>query len=241
MSNLEIQWLGQAGLVYYLPKGMTVCVDPFLSYAASGGKTRERLLPIIVPPSQLQADIVITTHDHTDHFDEHTLRPMAENPARVFVGPSSCREHWIEMGMEGRRFMRLDRGESLQIAGVTLTALPAEHNSRDKHDAIGVLLQADGIRIYQVGDSEYTEEIVSATREMRPDLMAVPFNGRLGNMNAAQAALLTQSIKPSAVLPMHYNMFRTNDADPQDFVTACRELGLASRIVIPIAGNRFQL
>ncbi|MBI5304726.1 MAG: MBL fold metallo-hydrolase [Chloroflexi bacterium] len=240
MSNLEIQWLGQAGFIYRFPQGIVVCIDPYLSYATSSGKTRERLMPVVVPPSQVCADIVVTTHDHTDHFDEHTLRPMAEQSETIFVGPSSCREHWRAMEMPAWRFVRLDRGESLDIAGIKLTALYAEHDSRDKRDAIGVLLEADGLRIYQVGDSEYAEPLLQAARDLRPDLLVVPFNGRFGNMNAREAALFTQAVQPRAVIPMHYGMFRNNNAHPQDFVDACRELRLATRVIIVKAGIRFQ-
>jgi len=241
MSNLEIEWLGQAGFIYRFSNGMSVCVDPYLSYATSTGKTRERLLPVPVPASQVNADIVVTTHDHTDHFDEHTLRPMAEPPETIFVGPSSCREHWIGMEMPAWRFLRLDRGESLEIAGVKLTALYAEHDSGSKRDAIGVVLEAEGFKIYQVGDSEYTQPVLDAARDIRPDLMAVPINGRAGNMDHRQATLLTQAVQPRAVIPMHYGVFRHNNADPQDFVDACHELGIQARIIIVKAGGCFQL
>ena len=241
MSNLEIEWLGQAGFIYRFPSGMSVCVDPYLSYATSTGKTRERLLPIPVPASQVNADIVVTTHDHTDHFDEHTLRPMAERPQTLFVGPSSCRAHWIEMEMPAWRFLRLDRGESLEVAGVRLTALYAEHDSGSKRDAIGVVLECGGSRVYQTGDSEYTQPVLDAVRDLRPDLMAVPINGRAGNMDHRQAALLAQAVQPAAVMPMHYGVFRHNNADPQDFVNACRELGIKARIIVAKAGRCFAL
>mgnify|MGYP001056869091 CR=1 FL=1 len=241
MPNLAITWLGQAVFIYRFPQGLLVCVDPYLSYAASGGKTRERLLPILIPPSQINADIVITTHDHTDHFDEHTLRPLAERSETIFVGPSSCREHWLGMAMPGERFLRLDRGESLEVAGAKLTAVRAEHTSGNREDAIGVIIEADGYRAYQVGDSEYSEALVESVRGLQPDLLAVPINGRLGNMDARQAALLTQAVQPRAVIPMHYSMFRHNNADPQEFVDACRGMGIGARIVVMKPGKPVEL
>ena len=96
-SALGVIWLGQSTFIYQFPTGLVVCVDPYLSYATSSGGTRERLTPILTPPSMLRADVVVTTHDHTDHFDEHSLRPIAERPDTVFVGPSSCCEHWQAM------------------------------------------------------------------------------------------------------------------------------------------------
>lgn len=241
MAHLGIEWLGQSCYLYRFPSGFVVCLDPYLSYATGSGKTRERLTPIVVPASQLEADVVITTHDHVDHFDEHSLRPIAERAGTIFVGPASCREHWLAMELPAERFLRLDQGESLNVAGVGLTATPAEHSSGQARDAIGVVMEAGGFRVYQVGDSEYTEAVLEGVRDVRPDLMTVPINGRGGNMDHAQAALLTRAVGPRVVIPMHYGMFRNNTADPQDFVDACRAAGVEARVVVMKAGRRFEL
>lgn len=239
--SLGVDWLGQASFLYTFPSGVVVSVDPYLSYAASGGRTRERLLPILVPASQLHPDVVITTHDHTDHFDEHTLRPIAEHSTTLFVGPTSCREHWLAMDLPPERFLKLDQGEVLEVAGVRLRATYADHTSGQRHDAIGVVIELDGFQVYQVGDSEYNETLASAVQGLRPDVMTVPINGRLGNMDHRQAAQLTRVVAPRVVIPMHYYMFRNNNADPQDFVDACRELGVTARVLVMQAGRRVML
>ncbi len=238
---LGITWLGQSGYLYDFPGGLTVCIDPYLSHAKSGGQTRPRLTPIVIPATAIAADLVLTTHDHIDHFDEISLRPLAERPAAVFAGPTSCRAHWLAMGLPGERFLRLDQGNSLTVAGLRLTATYAEHSSGPNRDAIGVLLETDGIRIYQTGDSEHTERLADEARGLQPDLLTVPINGRGGNMTAAQAAALTKLVAPRVVIPMHYGMFADNTADPEDFVVACREADVTAQIMIAVAGVRFAL
>lgn len=241
MTPLSVTWLGQAGFIYSFPSGATVCVDPYLSHAAGKGKSRARLTPIPLPAWQLRADIVVITHDHTDHFDEMTLRPLAEVPNMVFLGPSSCREHWLAMDLPGERFLRLDQGESLEVAGVSLRALYAEHDSGGRRDAIGVVIEAGGFKVYQTGDSEYTELLVENGRGMKPDLLTVPINGRLGNMNHEQAAQFTEVVAPRAVIPMHYGMFSDNTADPQDFIDACKRANVGARVVLMKTGRPFGL
>ena len=240
-SALGIIWLGQSTFIYQFPTGLVVCVDPYLSYATSSGGTRERLTPILTPPSMLRADVVVTTHDHADHFDEHSLRPIAERPETIFVGPSSCREHWQAMKLPPERFLRLDRGESQDVAGATFTALHAEHDSGQKRDAIGMLISAGEFSVYQVGDSEYVPKLVDQAKGLKPDLLAVPINGRKGNMNHREAAMLTQLVEPRVAIPMHYAMFRNNTADPQDFVDACRDVGVGANVVIMEPGIPFEL
>lgn len=241
MTVLSVTWLGQAGFIYGFPGGATVCVDPYLSHAAGKGKSRERLTPVPLPAWQVRADIVVVTHDHTDHFDEITLRPLAEVPGTVFLGPSSCREHWLAMGLPGERFLRLDQGESLEVAGVGLRALYAEHDSGGRRDAIGVVIEADGFKVYQTGDSEYTERLVETGKGLKPDLLTVPINGRLGNMDHEQAARFTEAVAPRAAIPMHYGMFKDNTADPQDFIDACKGVGVGARVVLMKTGRPFGL
>ena len=241
MTSLGVEWLGQSGFLLHFSHGATVCIDPYLSHAMAGGKTRERLLPIPLAPWQLGADVVITTHDHIDHFDEITLRPLAEIPDMIFAGPSSCRNHWLAMGLPAERFLRLDRGDALEVAGVRLAARHAQHRSGALEDAIGVVLEAGGFRVYHVGDSEYVPALVAGAGELRPDLLLVPINGRGGNMDYTQAAQLTDVVQPRAVIPMHYGMFASNAAYPQDFVDACRASGVEARIAIMKVGVRFDL
>ena len=237
---LEIEWLGQAGFVYRLPTDLSICVDPYLSYSKKVG-TRDRLIPIPVAPWDVGADLVVTTHDHSDHFDEASLRPMAEDPSTLFLGPSSCKEHWLKMNLPEERFLRLDQGESLDLMGVKFTALYAEHSSGDQRDATGLVIEGEGLLVYHVGDSEFTERLVENSKGLKPDVLTVPINGRLGNMNYREAAQLTQTVEPRVVIPMHYGMFKENSANPQDFVDACRELDLKSKVVLMQVGKHFRL
>lgn len=241
MSNLGIDWLGQSGFLYHFPSGRVMCIDPYLSHAVRRGRTKERLMPIPIPASELIADVVVTTHEHSDHFDEVSLRPLSERPSVVFAGPTSCRERWLAMELPGERFLRLDQGESCNIAGMQLTATYAEHGSADRDDAIGCIIECDGFQIYHVGDSEMSERLADKVRDLMPDLLTVPINGRLGNMNAQEAALLTEAVKPRVVIPMHYGMFRDNTADPQDFIDAYRSRCQNSQIVLMQIGRRFAL
>jgi L-ascorbate 6-phosphate lactonase len=241
VPSLEIVWLGQAGFLYTFPNSVVVCTDPYLSHAATREKSRERMIPIPVPAWKVDADIVILTHDHSDHFDELTIRPMAESSQATFVGPSSCLEHWRAMRLAEERFLRLDQGEVLSVAGVSLRALYANHDSGAARDSIGIVLEADSFVVYQVGDSEFDQRLAEQARGLKPDLMCVPINGRLGNMTFDEAARLTGIVEPSTVIPMHYGMFATNTENPQAFVDACREQSISARVEIMKPLRRLEL
>lgn len=239
--TVQIDWLGQSGYRFHYPTGLTVCIDPYLSHAMKAGGTRPRLLPIPLAPWEVNADLVITTHDHGDHFDEVTLRPMVEQPGTLFLGPTSCRSHWQTMGLALERFIRLDQGESQEIGGLHVRATYARHRSGDLEDAIGVILTGAGTRIYHVGDSEYTPELIAEVAGLQPDLLLVPINGRAGNMNAEQAAWLVAKAQPRLAVPMHYGVIPNNTADPQEFLDACRALGVAARTILLTVGTPYHL
>lgn len=238
---LTIEWLGQSGFIYQFPCGATICVDPYLSYADPSGGTRERLVPPPRCPSELKANVVILTHDHTDHFDEHTLRFLVDVSNTLFVGPSSCRNHWLTMDLPTERFLQLDRGQILDIAGVRLKAIHAEHSSGDMRDAIGVVVENGAFTIYQVGDSEYVPSVVEAAEKLHIDVMTVPINGRKGNMDAKEAAMLAGKVRPRLVVPMHYGMFRTNTANPRRFVDFCHEYSVSAQVIVASVGERYKL
>jgi L-ascorbate metabolism protein UlaG (beta-lactamase superfamily) len=51
------------------------------------------------------------------------------------------------------------------------------------------------------------------------DVMFICINGKLGNMNADDAARLTGIIAPRVAIPTHYGMFESNTEDPCKFTS----------------------
>ena len=49
-------------------------------------------------------------------------------------------------------------------------------------------------------------------------------NGRFGNMDAHEAALLTRLAAPRVVIPSHFWMFVEQDGEPGVFLEQCKEL-----------------
>ena len=49
--------------------------------------------------------------------------------------------------------------------------------------------------------------------------MFVCINGKLGNMNADEAAKLTKIINPLVGVPTHYGMFASNTEDPEKYTS----------------------
>ena len=89
-------WLGQSGFLV-VQKGEATVLDPYLSDSlthkyAKTDKPHVRVTERVVAPEALaeigRVRIITSTHNHTDHLDAETLRPLLEkNPGARLVIP----------------------------------------------------------------------------------------------------------------------------------------------------------
>lgn len=199
-----------------------MCVDPYLSNTVEAAEGMKRLIPIPVEPEQLEADYMIFTHDHLDHFDEVSVRRLAKKPI-TFMGPGSCMERLKQCGI--RRGIQLERGEHVRIAGqIRVRAVYACHTD----DSIGLVFQKQGEPeggLYLTGDTEYVDKLTEVKR-LKPELLITCINGKLGNMGYESAAHLARELGVSTAIPCHYGMFADNTEDPKKFEDALEGSGI---------------
>src|SRR5262245_29439241 len=78
---LHCWWLGQSGFLI-LWQGRHLLLDPYLSDSltlkyANSDKPHVRMTERVIAPEQLGfVDVVTSSHNHTDHLDGDTLRPL---------------------------------------------------------------------------------------------------------------------------------------------------------------------
>src|SRR5688500_18709438 len=92
-SAFDIWWLGQSGFLVQW-NGSCLLFDPYLSdsltkkYAATN-KPHVRMSERVIDPRLLDCiDIVTSSHNHTDHLDGETLKPLLDvNPQILFIIP----------------------------------------------------------------------------------------------------------------------------------------------------------
>ncbi len=209
-------WLGQAGFLFCAQNGACAMVDPYLSNALreSEGEAYTREVP--ADPRFLRApDILVLTHCHADHMDPATLgalfapgqkRMTVLAPAGVFP---FLREHWPGAA----EYILFTPGTEVTLLGMRFIAQYAAHS--DPH-AIGLVLEADGRRVYHTGDTLYHRRVLQ-NAPAGLDLLILPINGRGNNMNAEDAARMARQLAPKAVLPMHWDMFSAFGCDPGPF------------------------
>ena len=125
-GTASLWWHGQGSFVWQGAHTGTIIIDPFLSMSCGA-----RLTPIPIEPSELAVDVILLTHDHSDHTDPDTLVPLcAANPDAAIYAPGESVAHLAKIGITGDRVHTFGRGDSVEIPGATLHAVFAEHTDR---------------------------------------------------------------------------------------------------------------
>lgn len=208
--SLKITWIGQGGYILDLGE-KRLCIDPYLSNSMARDGKNERLVPIFVEPEDLQVDMIICTHDHIDHLDEATIS-HTDMEDILYAGPDSCLNHYREIGIPEGNIVPLNREETYNLGEAKVHGVFAKHTE----DSIGVIVEYRDEIIYIVGDSLYDEKLLEV-KGLRPNILIVCINGRLGNMNFEEAAKLAIGLEVDTAIPSHYGMIVENTEDPNKF------------------------
>ena len=147
-----------------------------------------------------QADLILVTHEHFDHFDRDTIATLRKDGTEIVANPVV--QKMLGFGTA------LANGESRVLAkGIKLDAVPA-YNTTPGHTQFhpkgrdnGYVLTIDGLRIYIAGDTEDIPEM-SALKDI--DVAFLPCNQPY-TMTPEQVAKAARTIKPKVLFPYHYS------------------------------------
>lgn len=223
-GSLRLWWLGQAGFAFKTPGGTVVLVDPYLSDAVERLHGFKRLSLAPMSPEEVRADLVLLTHEHTDHLDPDAVPVIARNnPECRFAGPSGCLPGLDEAGVTGARVVVIEPGRADYLGDVTVHAAPADHGDLSP-TAVSLLIEAAGVRVLLTGDTSFRPGLIQPLALLRPHVVIPCINGVFGNMNHIDAAMLVAQLRPKFAIPCHFWTFAEQGAgDPGGFLHACRQ------------------
>lgn len=242
-GNFRLWWLGQSGFLVQW-RGRYLVQDPYLSdsltrkYAATD-KPHIRMTARVIDPARLDfIDVVTSSHNHTDHLDGETLRPLLQiNSELKIVVPEANRQFVAgRLSIDPQLPLGLRDGETITVGEFRLTAVPAAHEQVGP-ECLGYIVQFGPWTIYHSGDTLLYEGMPERLRQFPIDIALLPINGRAperrvaGNLNAREAVELGKAIGARVVIPCHYEMFAFNTADPREFVEAARAIGQPHRVL----------
>jgi len=242
-------WLSGTGFILKTSAGTQLYIDPYFTNCASQIFGIDRAVPPPVPVEEAEPDLVVATHWHEDHLDPEGLPILAKRSPTQFLCPPSCRSRLLGWGILPDRVTAISDGQTHTFRDIQITALPARHLAGiagwEVPDAIGLLIETEGLRIYHTGDTEYDLRLraLAYDKERPIDVMMTVINGAGGNMNAHEAALLAWHIRPKLVMPMHHILWKDFSGgeqatlDPQLFAETYRRLGGEGQVRLPEVGE----
>ncbi len=248
-GTFRLWWLGQSGFLVQWNR-RHLLLDPYLSdsltrkYAATG-KPHVRMTELVIAADALDfVDLVTSSHNHTDHLDGDTLRPlMRVNPNLKMVIPEANRAFVADrLGCDTDWPIGLTDGQSVTVADFTIVGIPASHETLEtddegRHRFMGYVVRFGQWSIYHSGDTMLYKGMVERLRPWQVDVALLPINGCdpvrrvAGNLSGQQAAQLAYDIGARLVIPCHYDMFTFNTAPPGSFVSACGALGQSCQVL----------
>ena len=243
----SLWWLGQSGFLVQW-RNRHLLLDPYLSdsltekYAATD-KPHVRMTRRVVAPERLNfIDVVTCSHNHTDHLDAVTLKPLlSANPSMKLVIPEANRAFVADrLQIDLAAPIGVDDGTTASIGSFQITGIASAHETLERDEAgrhkfLGYIVRFGPWTIYHSGDCMLYDGLVERLRALtnKIDVALLPINGRApercvaGNFDGREAARLAKDIEARLVIPCHYEMFAFNTASPDLFVSEAERIGQA--------------
>lgn len=221
VDGVDLYWLGHASLKLVDSDSFTVYVDPWNEVMQEASEY----------PS---ADVVISTHDHHDHFDVKAIQAVKKDDTVVICAEESADDVPEDVSYKALAPDRTAKAHKLRVHGV-----PAHNVDKFRspdvpyHPAgfgFGAVFALDGVTFYHAGD---TDPIPAMDRlaERDIDVAFLPVGGTY-TMDQDEAVKAATRIQPDRVVPIHYGTVEETTADVERFADDIREETAADPLVL---------
>ncbi|GAA3404461.1 metal-dependent hydrolase [Paenibacillus hodogayensis] len=219
---MNITYYGHSCL-YVENGGTKVIIDPFLSGNPASG----------ISPDEIEADAVLLTHAHDDHFGD-SIEIAKRNDCPI-VAVFELAMHCIRLGAKAHA---MNIGGSYSFDGFRVKFTQAFHGSSlregDQYlyagQPAGILLTMGDKTIFHAGDTSLYSDM-KLIGEMNPIALAALPIGDNFTMGPEEAVYAARWLCAKQVIPLHYNTFPPIRQDAGKFAAMLAEHDIACHVM----------
>ena len=172
--------------------------------------------PFKIDKNYNDADIVLITHDHYDHYSEEDIDKVMNENTTIII-PEELLTKLLRKGINKNAIITVEPNVKYMVQGIKFETIPAYNTNKSfypkENDWVGYIITLNGIRYYVAGDTDITEE----NRKVKCDVAFVPVEGTY-TMDFKEAAQLINEIQPKIAVPIHYGSVIGTEQDASDFI-----------------------
>ncbi len=176
--------------------------------------------PFKIDDETHDADFILITHDHYDHFSSEDIDKIKKNTTVLVVPEKMEAKAVIESGI--KEIETVKPGTYHEVGNLELETIPMYNILKPFHPKaagwVGYILKINGKRIYIAGDTDATQE----AKEVICDIALVPIGGTY-TMDAKKAAELVNEINPEVAIPTHYGSIVGKLSDAKVFAANVKD------------------
>ena len=205
---MELTWLGHATFRIDTADGKRIYIDPFLT---GNPKCPENEL------TPERVDIIALTHAHGDHLGD-TVELAKKHGCAVIATVEFA--DWLQIKHELKNVHDPNKGGTVEIDGITFTLTNAHHSSSNNQleymgEACGIVVGADGKRVYFAGDTCVFGDMALIKRLYAPDVAVLPIGGHY-TMGPNEAAVALELLGTNRCVPCHFGTFPVLTGSPDE-------------------------
>ena len=159
--------------------------------------------PYTISGEPHDADVILVTHTHNDHFNIDSIKKIIKDTTILLVtadGVDKAKENGFE------NVIAVVPNENYTPGGINVRTIPAYNISKQNHkkenNFVGYIVTYNDKTYYAAGDTDYIPEM----NDLNVDVAFLPIDGRF-NMEETEAAAAANAIAPKIAVPYHYNNF----------------------------------
>ncbi len=220
--------VGQAGFIIKSVSGQLLAIDLYLSNCVERAEKNQgfkRLLPQILDPSDISFDAIVCTHPHFDHFDIDAVPEILSKGGKLFCSLECGRLiDQLQLDYFETNISYVKPGDIREIGDFRLIFVSCDHGE-GAPDAVGVVVEVDGKRIFEAGDTCLRLDRIGEIPGPLDALIA-PINGAYGNLNEEECVELAKALQAKVTIPCHYGMFASHHGDVGRFFDLMKKTDL---------------